>query len=160
MIFLPKPAISIEDLPSDSRQRHEWLVDAFGQYFIWARNDTLSKIRQLIESKEAREEVGMLFRGVYEQASRLATEDREKACGLAEAAVDRFARLFLEVISDTSVDNGVGTHYELRFRIDVEICDAGAPEHVILAETINQSGAKLFPSYWGRWLKRYGEQMH
>ena len=45
---------------------------------------------------------------------------------------------------------------DLRFRLDVEFSDVGAPERVIMGETINQGGVKLFPSYWGRWLNRYG----
>jgi hypothetical protein len=158
MIHLPKPTISFVDLPSDPKQRHEAFVDAFGQYFFWIREETLYDTRQLVESADTRTEIGRLFRSAYERASILNGNDRETAFGLVEAAIDWFARLFLEMMADSGAENPVGSQYGLRFRLDVEICDAGATDHIIMAETINQGGTRLFPTYWGRWLNRFGKK--
>ncbi len=155
MIRPPRLSVSFEELPSDPRQRHEALVDAFGQYLFWVRHETLSRTRHLVESREAREELGRLFRDVYERASRLSAEDREAAYRLVEASVGFFARLFLTVISGVGFDDPIGPNHVLRFRLDMEICDAETGE-IVSEETINRNGEKFFPEYWGRWLNRYG----
>jgi hypothetical protein len=155
MIQPPKLSVSFEELPSDPLQRHEALVDAFGQYLFWVRNETLSRARRLVESREAREELGRLFRDAYEEASRLTAEDRETAYRLVEASVGYFARLFFTMISGTGFDDPIGPNHVLRFRLDMEICDAETGE-IVSEETVNRNGEKFFPEYWGRWLNCYG----
>lgn len=151
----PKLSVSFEELPSDSKQHHEALVDAFGQYFLWLRHETLLTTKQRVELQEARESLGQLFRDVYEQASQLNAEDRDTAFRLVEAGVSFFARLFLTMISGTGFDDPIGPNHVLRFRLDMEICD-GKTGDVVSVETINKNGKKFFPEYWGQWLNRYG----
>ncbi len=153
----PKLSVSFDELPSDPKQRHEVLVDAFGEYLFWVRHETLSRTRQLVESTEARQELGRLFRDVYEQASRLSPEDREATYRLVEAAIGFFTRLFLTMISGTGFDDPIGPNHVLRFRLDMEICDAETGE-VVWEETINRDGQKFFPEYWGRWLNRHRDK--
>ncbi|HVC97214.1 MAG TPA: hypothetical protein VND64_26275 [Pirellulales bacterium] len=157
MIRPPKLSISYDTLPSNPKERHEVLVDAFGEYLFWVRRQTLSRIRALSESAEAREELGRLFRPVYEEASRLGAEDREKAYQLADAAVGFFARLLLTMISGNGFDDAIGSHHVFRFRLDMEICDAETGE-VVSSETINRHGERFFAEYWGRWLNRFGTE--
>ena len=148
MVHTPKRTLSFDELPSDPKERHEALVDAFGQYLLWVRQETLSRTRQLVESNEAREELGRLFRDAYEQASRLSAADRDVAYRLVEAAVSFFGRLLLTMISGVGFDNPIGPGHAVRFRLDMEICDVETGQ-VVLEETINRNGEKFFPEYWG-----------
>ena len=152
----PPPALNVsyESLPTDPKQRHEDLVDAFGQYLFWVRDETLTKMRTLIDSPDAREQLGTMFREAYEQAAQLSDGDKQIAARLAEAAVDSFAALFLVVISGVGFDDPIGPNHVLRFRFAIEICDAHTGE-IIEEETINRNGQKFFPQYWGRWLNKF-----
>ena len=153
MISPPRLTTAFEELPGDPKQRHEALVDAFGEYIVWVRQQTLMRSRRLVESREAREELGRIFRDAYEEASTMSTEDRERSYRLVESGVDFFARLFLTMVSGTGFDHPFGPKHAVRFRIEMEICDGNSGE-VVEEETINRKGAKFFPDYWGRWLNR------
>jgi hypothetical protein len=49
---------NLSQLPSDKRERHEALVDFFGQFLFWLRNSSLQASRKFIESEEWREKLG------------------------------------------------------------------------------------------------------
>ncbi len=154
MIRPPDIPVSYEDLPEDPGQRHEALVDLFGQYLFWIRQETFDRTEQLVRSADARNQLGRLFRQAYEEAAELGDEEKRIALGLVRSSVDFFARMFLTMISGQGFDDKLGPNHVMRFRLDMEICDAETGEPVS-EETINRNGEKFFPEYWGRWLNRY-----
>jgi hypothetical protein len=153
----PRFDVSFEELPNDPKERHEVLVDLFGQCLFWVRAQTLSVIRQLVDSEEERNKLGRVFREVFEKAAQLDEEGKDAALRLADSAVGNFAGLFLTMISGQGFDDVMGPNHIFRFRLDMEICDAEKGE-TIFEETLNRNGEKFFPEYWGRWLNRYGSR--
>jgi hypothetical protein len=151
----PQFQLSFEELPEDPKERHEVLVDLFGQYLLSVRAQTLSRVRQLVESEEERNKLGKVFREVYEQAAMLDSHSREIGFRLANSAIANFAVLILTMISGQGFDDLLGPLHVFRYRLDMEICDGNTGD-VVLEETINRGGKKFFPDYWGRWLNRYG----
>jgi len=105
---------------------------------------------------EQRNQLGKLFREVFEQAAELDADDREVALRLAQSAVGNFASLLLTMISGQGFDDHIGPDHVFRYRLDMEVCDADTGD-VVLEETINRGGDRFFPDYWGRWLNRYGK---
>lgn len=154
----PQFSVSFEELPKDPKQLHEMLVDLFGQYLLWVRGQTLSRIHELVESEEARNKLGKLFRDVYDDAAQLKPQDKDAALRLAESAVGNFAGLFLTMISGQGFDDLLGPNHVFRYRLDMEVCDAKSGE-IVYEETINRGGEKFFPEYWGRWLNRFGKDL-
>jgi len=153
----PQFDVSFEELPSDPKERHEVLVDLFGQYFFWVRGQSMSRIRQLVESEDERNKLGKLFREVFEEVGAMSDEDRQTALKLAESAVGDFAGLLLTMISGQGFDDTLGPNHVFRYRLDMEVCD-GETGEVVFEEMINRGGKKFFPEYWGRWLNRYKEK--
>jgi hypothetical protein len=153
----PKFQVSFEELPEDPKKRHEILVDLFGQYLFWVREETLSRIRTLVESEEDRNKLGKLFRETYEETAALGSQEREIALRLVQSGISNFAGLFLTMISGQGFDDPLGSKHVFRYRLDMEICDAETGE-VVYEETVNRGGEKFFPEYWGRWLNLYGKR--
>lgn len=151
----PNVRVSFENLPDDAKQRHEALVNVFGEYLFWVRNQAIQQIRMLVESPEEREKLGRLFRHTYEDASKLSPEDRKRAYALAESALTHFAKMFLTMISGQGFDDAIGSNHVFRYRLEMEICDSETGA-VVFEETINRGGEKFFPEYWGRWLNQFG----
>ncbi|MFO0949528.1 MAG: hypothetical protein U1D30_27040 [Planctomycetota bacterium] len=152
----PKFSVSFEELPSDPKERHEALVDLFGEYVLWVREQAISRIRRLVESEEERNKLGTLFRDVFEDAANLPVKDRIIALRLVESAIGNFAGLFLTMMSGQGFDDSLGPNHVFRYRLDMEVCDVEKGE-VVYEETINRGGKKFFPEYWGRWLNKYRE---
>src|SRR5262245_56812199 len=107
----PQVPIDFNDLPEDTKQRHEILVNIVGAYVFWLRNLAVDKTHQLVESEEARAKLGNLKRRAYEAASSLDPRGREAACQLAEVTVVRFIQLFLVMLSGTGVDQRLGSQH-------------------------------------------------
>jgi hypothetical protein len=153
----PKIDINFADLPSDSRQRHEVLVDVFGRYIMWLRDWTTDASRELVESEEARQKLGTIRRRKYDAIAQLSPDQRAAACTFAQATVDRFLQLFLTLLAGRGVDDRLGTDHAIRFKLDMEIVRVEDGE-IVDTETINRSGKKFFADYWGRWLNRFASQ--
>lgn len=153
------PLISLDfaSLPSEPRQRHELLVDVFGQYLMWLRNWTVEASHELAESAEARQKLGAIQRRKYEAVAALTPDQRDVACAFAEGAVDRFIQLFLTMLSGTGVDHQLGLHHAVRFRLEMEILRV-ADRAIVGQEVINRGGEKFFAEYWGRWKNRAGPE--
>lgn len=143
----------LSDLPSQPRERHEALVDFFGQFLFWLRNWTLTSSRNLIESEEAREKLGAIRRKYYEGVAHLAPEQREAAMLLAEETLNGFAERLTWFLGDEGTDSRFGTRHAYRFRVEMEIVDIETGE-IVQQEAINRGG-RFFGSYWGKWLNRY-----
>src|SRR5215471_9746078 len=79
------------DLPTNPKERHEVLVDLFGQFVFWLRNWALDASQKLIDSDEAREKLGNIRRKYYEGVAQLAPEQRQAAMLLAEETLNGFA---------------------------------------------------------------------
>lgn len=142
------------ELPTDPSQRHQELVDFFGQFLFWLRNWSLKASRQLVESDESRSKLGTLRRRPYEGVAAMSPDQREAALLLAQETVDGFMERFLWCMGDQGTDARFGRHHAYRFRIDMEIVDAETGE--IRDQEIINRGGRFFGSYWGRWLNRYG----
>jgi len=153
----PTIEINFAELPNDPKERHELLVDLFGRYLFWLRNWTVDATRQLAESDEAREKLGTIRRKKYDELSAFTPEQRQTACEISEATVDRFIQLFLTMLAGTGVDQRLGKEHAIRFKLDMEICDVENVD-VVEQETINRGGKKFFADYWGRWLNQFGSK--
>jgi hypothetical protein len=153
----PSIDINLSDLPADPKQRHETLVSIFGRYMIWLRNWAVGASRQLVESKEARDKLGTIRRAKYDSVAEFDPIQRDAACNLAEATVDRFIQLFLTMLSGTGVDQRLGENHAVRFKLDMEIMDLDT-EEVVEQQTMNRATDKPFADYSGRWLNQFGSK--
>lgn len=151
----PEVSVRYHDLPTDANERHEAFVDIFGEYLLWLRNTSVRLTHELVESVDARQQLGTIKREKYETVAQLDEANRAATCRMAEATVDRFARLLLTLLSSTGTDQRMESGHAIRFRLEMEVCD-GETGDVIDEETINRGGKKFLPDYFGRWLNRYG----
>jgi hypothetical protein len=142
-------------LPLDQREKHETLVDLFGQFLFWLRNGSLSASREFVMSEEIREKLGTIRRAYYDGVAQMPPEKREAALLLAQETLDGFIERLLWAMGDEGTDARFGTHHAYRFRIEMEIVDVESGR-VVEEETINRGG-KFFGNYWGRWLNRFGK---
>lgn len=150
----PRFEIDGDTLPVDPKERHEALVNVFGQYLFWARHQTMQAIRSRGDSSEERSALGQQCRTDFDEIAQLRPEDRERAYAIAQRAMDIFARMMLTMISGQGFDDSLGQHHVFRYRLTMEICDSRTGD-VVLEEVINRNGEKFFPEYWGRWLNRF-----
>lgn len=137
--------ISFEKLPTDPGERHEVLVDLFGQYLFWVHGQTISRTRRLVESEQERSELGNLYRSVFDEIANLSEKERDAAVRLAEAAIGSFAGSLLTMISGQGFEDSIGSNHVFRYRLDMEVCDAESGE-VVFEETINRGGKSSFRS--------------
>jgi hypothetical protein len=150
----PGAELGLANLSTEPKQRHEELVDLFGQYVFWIRNWTIESTRQLVESPDAQQQLSTIFREPYEEAAKLSSEDRERALKLAESSVDAFIILLLRTFAHRGIDFLFGSRHAVRYRLEMEIVDQETDE-VVHEEVINRDGRKHFADYWGRWLNRH-----
>lgn len=143
-------------LPSDKGERHEALVDLFGQFLFWLRNWAIDASRKLIESEEARAKLGTIRRKNYDAVARMPLEQREAAMLLAEETLNGFAERLVWFLGDEGTDSRFGARHAYRFRVEMEIVDTETGE-IVEVEALNRGG-RFFGSYWGRWLNRHGKR--
>lgn len=154
---LPGADLSFSELPTDTGQRHEELVDLFGRYVMWIRNRAIDSARDLVESEDSRERLGRLYRRPYEEIAAMSGEDRERAVRLAETTVDAFVELFLRVLAHRGMDFPYGPSHRVQYELNMEICDPVSGD-VVWRDAINRHGAKHFADYWGRWRNRHKDE--
>ena len=141
------------ELPIDKKERHEELVDLFGEFLFWLRNTSLATSRKLAESQAAREKLGSIRRICYDDVADLPEETREAALLFAEESLDGFLERLLWCLGDEGTDSRFGREHAYRFRVELEVVDVKT-EEVVEVETINRGG-KFFGKYWGRWLNQF-----
>jgi hypothetical protein len=146
----PTPSVDLNALPSDPKERHEKLVDAFGQYIFWARDLILDDKRELVESSEGRAKLGAIFREPFDRMAELKPEQRDIAFEFAKECVDGFVRELMRLLAHAGFDLPMADQNVMRFRLVMEIC-SGETGELILEEVLNRGG-RHFPDYWGRWL--------
>lgn len=153
----PKIEKEIDDFPDDPRELHEALVDVFGQYLIWCRDNALDSVERLVEDSDAREQIGRVFRKTFEDAAtKLDSEQRAIAADLQRKAVGAFARNVLTLLSDTGFSHPISKGHVARFRLVMELCESDEGE-IVGEETINRGGERFFPEYWNQWLADYAQ---
>jgi hypothetical protein len=150
----PGANLSLRDFSREPSERHERFIDLFGQFIMWMRNCTNDSARRLVESSDAREQLGTILREPYEQVANLSIEDRERALRLVESSIDAFIILLLRVLSHLGNDFPLGNGHAIRYRLEMEIIDQET-DNIVHRETVNRDGKKHFADYWGRWLNRY-----
>jgi hypothetical protein len=142
------------DIPTDSKERHQEIVDCFGRFLFWLRNWSLDASRQFVDSEESRNALATIRRRPYEGVAAMTPEQRDAALLLAKESLDGFLERFLWFMGDEGTDAKFGRNLAYRFRIEMELVDVETGE-IRDQETINRGG-DFFGSYWGRWLNRYG----
>ncbi len=110
-------------LPSDAKERHEALVELFGQFLFWLRNWAIDASRNLVESEDARGKLGAIRRKYYEGVAQMPQQQREAAMLLAEETVDGFAERLVWFLGDEGTDSKFGARHAYRFRVEMEIVD-------------------------------------
>jgi hypothetical protein len=146
----------VSQLPSDPGERHEELVDCFGQFLFWIRNWSLAASRKLIESEEAREKLGTIRRRYYDGVAQMNAEQRQAAMLLVEETLNGFGERFVWFLGGKGTDLTIGPRHAFRFHVEMEIIDIDT-EEVVEREPITK-GRKFFGSYWGRWLNRHRDK--
>jgi len=141
--------------PADPKERHECLVDLFGQFLFWIRRCCLENAHKLTEDESARQRLGSIRSAYFEAVAHLPPEQRKAALGFAEENLNLFIERLLWSLGDEGTDARIGSRHAYRFRIEMEIVDVESTQ-VIDHETINRGG-RFFGSYWGRWLNRFGK---
>ncbi len=145
------------DLPADRSERHEVLVDCFGQFFFWLRNWSISASKNLIKSEEAREKLGTIRRRHYDGVANMPPEQQEAAMLLVEETVNGFGERLTWFLGNQGTDFRFGTKHAFRFQIQIELIDLET-DKVIEKEIINQGGKRFFGDYWGRWLNLHRDK--
>jgi hypothetical protein len=146
----------LSELSTDDNRRHEELVDLFGQFMVWIRNWSLRTSSRLLDSEEARQELGAIRRRCFEAAAKMTADEKSSAISLAEGTLDLFLKRFVWCLGNEGTDARFGTRHAYRFEVRMEIVDVDTGE-TVHTESINRGG-KFFGSYWGRWLNRYGDK--
>jgi hypothetical protein len=141
----------LPDLAHDRGQRHEQLVDLFGQYMFWMRNWAVARSRELIESADARKALGTVRAKRFDPIAALEPDERDAAVTFAQATVDEFCDLLLRLLGNEGYDLRVGSGEAVRLRLEMEFIDT-ATDTVVETDLVNRDGQKSLPDYWGRWL--------
>lgn len=153
MISPPCFPFEFSDLPIDPKARHEVLVSVFGSMLMSMRNQSLSRIANLVENKSLRDQVRTVDRCVYEDIAGLPPEGQEAVQKLMKKGVDLFARTVLTMLSGDGSQKKLGSSHAVNYRLVMEVLTVDGGE-IILEEIINRGGEKFFPEYWGRWLNQ------
>jgi hypothetical protein len=140
-------------LPDDPKERHEQLVDFFGRFLFWIRNNSIRTAHKFVESEELRAKLGTVRSAPYDEAAKMDTATCETAFLLAQEVLDGFIERLIWSLGDEGTDARFGALHAYRFRVEMEIVDVASGE-VKAVETINRGG-RFFGSYWGRWLNRF-----
>ena len=155
--IVPGAEVNLDQLPKEATARHEALVDLFGRYVMWLRNWNNESTRRMVESAEKREKLGSVLRQPFEEVSQLGVNERERAIRLAEASVDTFIKMFLQVLAHQGSDFLIGKNHALRLRMVMEFV-YNDNDQLVEEEVINRGGQKHFADYWGRWLNRFRDE--
>lgn len=151
----PTLKIALDELSVDQRKRHEALVQSFGQYVFWIRRSILDDKCNLVESAEARDQLGTIFREPFARMAELDPSQRETAYRFAQECIDGCFRELMRLFAHAGFDLPMTDGNVARFRLILEICD-GETGDVLSEEVLNRDG-RHFPDYWGRWLNRFGK---
>jgi hypothetical protein len=161
----PTVKITFECLPADAKERHEALIDLFGQHVFWMRNHVGEKVEQLLQDPELRKKLGRIPAEPYEQVATLGKEVENKAKALARAAVDQFIREMMSLLMNRGVGTKLGEDHCIKYELNLEIhripkdeefADGERePDTLVEYDTINIDGRRAFSQYFGTWILRH-----
>ena len=151
----PTPKIDEDfvSLPTDSKLRHEVMVNFFGQHLFWCRRQTSEFNDRAVSSPEIRQRLGRIPAEPYARVSELPEAARAASLELARASVDQFMQLVLALLTSGGGANRLGKEHAIRYKLIMEIIELNDYQPV-LEEVINRDGEKVFSQYFGRWLNR------
>jgi hypothetical protein len=152
----PSSKGSYETLPDEKQARNEAAVDVFGQHLLSLRNQLFDRVRQSVESDQARELLPTIKRQEYEAVATLAPELREVALGLASKSVDLYIQGLLLLLSDIGSSLAFGPRHALNYRLVMEVKDSRSGT-IVDEFTVNRDGRKTLANYHGRWLNRHAD---
>lgn len=150
---------SLENLPSEPKERHEAFIELFGRQLFSLRNEVLQNIRAVVKaSQEARDGMGKVNSQEYTAVARLPEDMQEAALGLSRKAVDSLLQhiLMLFAHNGLSIDIALGSEHAIAYEILLKAIRKdnrqAVEEHIV-----NKDGKKVFIEYFGRWLNRHGD---
>lgn len=143
-----------DDLPDDKQERHEYFVDFFGQFLFWLRNWSLDASRTLVDSEQARQELGSIRRRYYDGVGEMGPQQKAAAMRLVEESLNGFGERLTWFLGGRSQDLRLGSRHAIRFQVQIEVVDLES-DSVIETVTVTVGGRRFFGKYWGRWLNRH-----
>ena len=152
---LRPPVISTElsELPTAPEAFHEAMVDIFGRYVMWCRDQALAIHRKRLTNTSAISALPTVERKPYEKLrpGDLVPEQLEALMELQSKAIGDFGTLLMALFTSTGNSLKLGTNHTLRYRLSAEICET-TEGTVVREEIVNRGGRKAFMNYWNRWL--------
>jgi hypothetical protein len=149
----PGSDFDLKSLPDDKAERHEAIVDLLGQYIFWMRNWSVSRSKELVDSDEARGQLGTIQRERFDGIASLGPKDKEAALAFAEATVDDFCDLLLRFLGNEGYDLRTGSGEAVQVLLEMIFINVTS-DQVVKREVVNRDGNSM-PKYWGRWLNRF-----
>ena len=149
----PHSATQFGELPADPSERHEVLLDVFGQWIFWHRNRALQASQEFVESGADRGKLGAIRRKYFDGVAALDREQRQAAMLLAQATLDAFLEQLIWSLGDEGTDAKFDDRHAYRFRLEIELVEVNSNEAVEQVP-INRGG-RFFGKNWGRWLNKF-----
>ena len=140
---------SLENLPSDPKERHEAFIEIFGRQLFSLRNEVLQNIRALVKApQEARDRMGKLNSQEYTAVARLPEEMQETALGLARKAVDSLLRQLLMLFTHNglSTDIALGIDHAIAYEILLKAIRKDNLE-AVEEHIVNKNGEKVLATW-------------
>jgi hypothetical protein len=150
---------SLENLPSDPKERHEAFIEIFGRQLFSLRNEALQSIRAIVKApQEARDRMGKLNSQEYTAVAKLPEDMQEVALSLSRKAIDSFLQnlLLLFTYNGLSTDIALGADHAIAYEILLKAIRKDNLE-AVEEHTVNKDSEKVFGQYLGRWLNRHGD---
>jgi hypothetical protein len=150
---------SLENLPSDPKERHEAFIEIFGRQLFSLRNEVLQNTRAIVKApQEVRDRIGKLNSRQYTAVAGLPEEAQEAALGLSRKAIDSFLQhlLMLFTHNGMSIEIPLGTDHAIAYEILLKAIRKDNLE-AVEEHIVNKDGAKVFSEYFGRWVNRHGD---
>jgi hypothetical protein len=145
-----------DEMPTEDDARNEAAVELFGQHVFSLRNQLIERLRQLIESSEARGRLGSLHRKEYDAVAALDPTVREAALALARKAIDNYLQDILMLFTGPGDSLSFGRQHVINYRLTLEVKDVST-DNVVEEFEINRECRKVFYDYYARWLNRYAQ---
>jgi hypothetical protein len=150
---------SLEDLPSEPKERHEAFIEIFGRQLFSLRNEVLQSTRGVVKaSQEARDRMGKLNSPEYTAVAEMPEDMQEAALALSRKAVDLLLQhlLMLFTYNGLSIDIALGSDHAIAYEILLKAIRKDNLE-AVEEHVVNKDGERVFGEYFGRWLNRHGD---
>ena len=164
---LPSSKVTSDQLPPDSDELRELLVDVFGQHLMSIRNQRFEAISQCVADPE-RAGRGKLQREEFERVAALDESAQEAALELAQKGIDLFIGDLLALLGHQGYTLEMDREHCLRYNLvlqvlqnqvpgDAEEMEYGVQQHEV---SLNQgSTANFLGDYLGQWRNRHASHV-